>query len=735
MLPTTSPKQDQGADPDHDRNPADSQHWLSRRRLSTLLFILMCLAVGRISWFVASDLQGVLEDVRGMHADSMARGSRLGHLEAQIYEAHYSIQHALAISEPQLRSYFVAQSQKSAVLVTRILHEHITKGMPQGERDATEHFMRTFRNYVSAGDALISSMAESGGKPAAGSYGERDYSAFQQVQNVFDEFRNSYDDRARQKAANIEKVLRHSLMQVGGLLLVVLLLSAFAVRLVEKGRMLGAVEKSEKRLRDVIESISEGTFVIDRKWILHVWNAAAERCFAKKREDIVGRHLLVALPEIASTPLASEIGTAFYSGSPKVLPDIQMATGEIFEVRLFPFEKGVTVFLNDVTERRRAMNAARESEERFRVMADTAPVLVWVSGQDGRMTFFNKPWLEFTGRSLNEEKGDGWLQRVHPDDVRKCQETYQTAFAAREAFRMEHRQERADGEYRWLLNTGVPRHTADGKFAGFVGSAVDITSHKQAERELVRAKEAAEQANQTKSTFLAIISHELKTPLTAILGYSELIQEDVQARGWIELIPDLRKIHAGGRHLLAIINDILDFSKIEAGKMDLHLEKFAISQLVEDVFTTTEPLARKNGNRLELQYIAQPGLMYADVTKVRQVLLNLMSNACKFTQNGLIRLTVSRHSDSNGGDTIEFQVSDTGIGMNPEEIKKLFTPFTQADASTTRRYGGTGLGLAISRRFCQMMGGGIDVTSAPGQGTCFSARIPAEVVADTLIVK
>jgi PAS domain S-box-containing protein len=380
------------------------------------------------------------------------------------------------------------------------------------------------------------------------------------------------------------------------------------------------------------------------------------------------------------------------------------------------------------------MDAARESEERFRVMADTAPVLVWVSGKDGRMTFFNRPWLEFTGRGLQEEQGDGWLERVHPDDLGRTQDTYRAAFSTHDTFRLEFRLQRADGEHRWLLNTGVPRYTADGSFAGYVGSAVDITSHKQAERELVRAKEVAEQANQTKSTFLAIISHELKTPLTAIIGYSELIQEEAQARGWGELIPDLRKIDGGGRNLLSIINDILDFSKIEAGKMNLHLERFTLAQLIEDVFTTTEPLARTHGNRLELEYSAPPGIMFADQAKVRQVLLNLLSNACKFTQNGSIRLIIGRHANSDGWDYIEFKVKDTGIGMNSDEIGKLFTPFTQADASTTRRYGGTGLGLAITRRFCRMMGGDIEVESSPGRGTCFTARIPAEVVADPLAV-
>jgi PAS domain S-box-containing protein len=730
QLPTP-PKQDQ-IPTAADRRPRNFLDWWKHRRLSTLLFALICLTVVRISIYVATDLKEVLDDVRQMHTDSMARATFLGQLEAQTFESHYTVQNALASSEPELRSRLVVRSREGERRVISLVQERTGSNYPPGEREAAARFLRVFRDYLAVRDVLIASITHGmAGAEAVGDMGE---SAFGLVRKGLEEFRKSYEDRAMQKAANIDKVLRYSLMQLGGLLVVVLMLSAFAVRMVQKGRLHGAVERSEKRLREVVESISEGMFVIDRQWILQVWNTAAERYFSRKREDVVGRHLLVAFPEIATTPLAPEIGTAIYSRTPRVLPDIQLPSGEVFEVRLFPFEKGVTVFINDITERKRATDAAKESEERFRVMADTAPVLVWVSGQDGRKTFFNRPWLDFTGRTLEEEKGDGWMVRVHPEDVRRCQETYASAFSTRETLRLEYRLKRADGQYRWLLNTGVPRYTADGKFAGYVGSAVDITSHKQAEKELIRSKEAAEQANQTKSTFLAIISHELKTPLTAIIGYSELIQEDVESRGWTELIPDLRKIHTGGRHLLAIINDILDFSKIEAGKMELHLERFAVSLLVEDVVATSEPLARTNGNHLELEYQTQPGLMLADLTKVRQVLLNLLSNACKFTRNGSIRIIVGRSSENNG-DQVEFQVRDTGIGMNAEEMKKLFNPFTQADVSTTRRYGGTGLGLAISRRFCQMMGGYIDVESAPGKGTCFSVRLPAEVRSEALAPK
>src|SRR5262249_23854173 len=203
-------------------------------------------------------------------------------------------------------------------------------------------------------------------------------------------------------------------------------------------------------------------------------------------------------------------------------------------------------------------------------------------------------------------------------------------------------------------------------------------------------KDAAESANRAKSAFLANMSHELRTPLNAILGYSEMLQEAAQDVGQPDLIGDLQKIHAAGKHLLVLINDVLDLSKIEAGKMELYLETFPLMPLVQEVASTVQPLLDKNGNRLEIRCPPDVGAMRADQVRVRQSLLNLLSNANKFTERGTIGLTVTRGPGS-GGDWITFEVSDTGIGMSPEQIGKLFQSFAQADASTTRKYGGTGL--------------------------------------------
>jgi signal transduction histidine kinase/CheY-like chemotaxis protein/HAMP domain-containing protein len=248
-------------------------------------------------------------------------------------------------------------------------------------------------------------------------------------------------------------------------------------------------------------------------------------------------------------------------------------------------------------------------------------------------------------------------------------------------------------------------------------------------REIEERGHQLELASQHKSQFLANMSHELRTPLNAIIGYSEMLQEEAADLGDAarHFIPDLQKVQGAGKHLLALINDILDLSKIEAGKMDLFLETFEVAPMLRDVVTTTTPLVEKNTNALAVHHAADLGTMRADLTKVRQALFNLLSNACKFTTQGTITLAVSRET-VDGAVWVTFRVSDTGIGMASEQLEKLFQAFSQADISTTRQYGGTGLGLAITRYFCQMMGGDITVESAVGQGSTFTIRLPAEVI-------
>lgn len=374
--------------------------------------------------------------------------------------------------------------------------------------------------------------------------------------------------------------------------------------------------------------------------------------------------------------------------------------------------------------------ALRESETLQRMALTAAHMGVWdwniSTGEEHWSTEMKRMWgLDV---NVNQISHKDLFRRVHPDDRQQVMEALTQTLHEGAEYHPEYRIIHPDGTIRWLNSRGNLIRDEAGNPLRFTGVSIDITDSKQVEAALRKSKQVAEDANRAKSQFLANMSHELRTPLNAIIGYSEMLQEDAQDLGYDDFVPDLDKIRSAGKHLLALINDILDISKIEAGKMELYLERFEIEQILFEVESTIQPLVEKNGNCLQIQRPPQLGSMNADLTKLRQALFNLLSNAAKFTEHGTITLTVVADCDfGSKSDWITFQVSDTGIGMTLEQVEKVFQAFTQADASTTRKYGGTGLGLAITRHFCQMMGGDITVSSELGVGSTFTIRLPLDV--------
>jgi PAS domain S-box-containing protein len=404
--------------------------------------------------------------------------------------------------------------------------------------------------------------------------------------------------------------------------------------------------------------------------------------------------------------------------------------------------KMVGEMLARALERKRVEIALKEAETKYRSIFENAVEGIFQTTPDGRYLSANPALARIYGydsctqmlASLTDIN-----RQLYVNPNRRAE------FAAAmreqgEISRFESQIYRRDGSMIWISENARSIADSSGSILYYEGTVEDITDRKLAESAMQQALEAAESANRAKSTFLANMSHELRTPLNAIIGYSEMLKEEAQDSGESELASDLEKIRSAGKHLLSSIDDILDISKIEAGRMDLYLETFDIPSLIDSAVGTALPLIEKNGNTLEINCPDNLQTMHADMTKVRQVLLNLLSNAAKFTKNGKIAIGVEKIKNEQlrmknqqessqilicNSEFLSFRVADTGIGMTLEQLQRVFQPFTQADASTTREYGGTGLGLAISQRFCQMMGGSIEVASNLGKGSTFTVFLPS----------
>jgi len=368
----------------------------------------------------------------------------------------------------------------------------------------------------------------------------------------------------------------------------------------------------------------------------------------------------------------------------------------------------------------------RRSEAYFRSLIENASDAIVILNRDGTVRYASPAVRGVLGVAPEALTGRTVLEFVHEDDrdatARVRQQTLARSGVGPSS---EFRVRRPDGSVANVQAVGT-NLLDEPAVAGVVLNLRDVTERTRAE-EATTAKEFAERANQMKSQFLANMSHELRTPLNAIIGYSEMLQEEArEMKDGAAFDSDLKKIHGAGRHLLGLINDILDLSKIEAGRMELYLEDFNLGSMLSDVASTIKPVVEKNANRLVSDAAPDLGSVRADMTKLRQCVFNLLSNASKFTKEGTITLSARRQRGP-GAETVSIAVTDSGIGMTPEQLARLFEPFTQADSSTTKKYGGTGLGLTITRRFCHMMGGDVTVTSTPGSGSTFTITIPAHV--------
>jgi len=364
-------------------------------------------------------------------------------------------------------------------------------------------------------------------------------------------------------------------------------------------------------------------------------------------------------------------------------------------------------------ENARLFTNADRQKQFFEAVVEASPVAIVTLDMKANIAQLNPAFERVFGWKAAEVLGKNLDALITTPETLEEARGYTNAAVAMQTAKGIGKRRRKDGTFIDVELFGVPV-VVNGERIGVFALYHDVT-------ELLKAKQDAEGANKAKSQFLASMSHELRTPLNAIIGYSEMLEEDAHDRKDAGAIGDLEKIRSAGKHLLSLINDILDLSKVEAGRMDLLIEPVELGTVIAEVQATVQPLVARNGNTLVVQAPKEPGTMFTDATKLRQMLLNLLSNAAKFTEKGTVTLIVERVD----GEFL-FRVRDTGIGITPEQMSRLFEAFAQADAGTTRRYGGTGLGLAITRRFSQLMGGDVTGESAAGRGSTFTIRLPAD---------
>ncbi len=492
---------------------------------------------------------------------------------------------------------------------------------------------------------------------------------------------------------------------------------------------------SEKRAASIIATSADAFVSIDASSRITDWNRQAELTFGWSKEEVLGLKLTETIIPVRFAA-AHEKGIARFlaAGERSVIGRRVEMTAVHRDCREFPVEIAVwatpdgngwsfNAFLKDITQRKQAENRLRESEERFRLLAETAPVGIYRWDSQGRCTYVNRTWSSITGLSADQAMGDGWAGIVHPDDSARVISARTEATDSSLDLQLRYRVCTPEGVEKWVDSRAVAIRGDDIlAIRGYVGTMIDVTAQVEAQTAVAAARDEALAASRSKSQFLATMSHEIRTPMNGVIGLTELLLDS-------PLTPTQRTYAEGvsvsGEALLGIINNILDFSKNEAGKLELEEVEFNPARTLEQVGSLIAEPARARG--LEMLVECSPALpptVRGDEGRLRQILMNFATNAVKFTGEGRVVLRAFPDGRAAGGRTqIRFEVTDTGPGIAREVAEKLFQPFAQADASTTRRYGGTGLGLAICRQLATAMGGEVGLTSQPGEGSTFWLRL------------
>ncbi|MBV6459804.1 MAG: Sensor histidine kinase RcsC [Fimbriimonadaceae bacterium] len=495
------------------------------------------------------------------------------------------------------------------------------------------------------------------------------------------------------------------------------------------------LQATAARHQAVFDTVVDGIITIDERGIIESSNPAVERLFGYTADELVGQNVAMLMPDPYAQEHDSYLDNYKRTGNPKIIGIGREVVGRRKDGSQFPMDLAVsamnlgsqrmfTGLVRDVTIRKQAEGALRASEERFRTMADAAPVLIWMSGPDKLCTWFNKVWLDFVGRSMDEELGNGWAENVHPEDFDQCLETYSRSFDAREPFSMEYRLKRHDGEYRWLLDHGIPRYSVEGEFAGYIGSCLDITERSLMEKQIGERAEELATESRRKDEFLAMLSHELRNPLAPIQTAVELLRlqdsDDAVERQTLDIL------HRQVANLARLVNDLLEVSRVVSGRIRIDLAVLDANQVLRNAVQTVQPLIEARRHEL-LMDLCPEGAAWvnADATRLEQVFTNLLSNAVKYTdEGGRIEVFCEVLGDRA---EVQVRVRDNGIGIAPNLLPHIFDLFTQADSTLDHSRGGLGVGLSLAKRLIVLHGGTLEAHSPPANATAgseFVVKLP-----------
>jgi PAS domain S-box-containing protein len=489
-------------------------------------------------------------------------------------------------------------------------------------------------------------------------------------------------------------------------------------------------------LAQLVNASHDGILALDRRHRVTFWNRAMERMTGIFATDALGRDPFDLLPFLRTVGADQHVEKAL-RGVPArtgVLPFSVPARRRagLFEASYAPLlaEDGGIVgavgILRDVTEEKLAEEQLQESEVRFRTMADFAPVLLWMAGTDALCSFFNQGWLEFTGRTMEQEVGNGWAEGVHAEDFQGCMDIYLTAFVARRPFRMEYRLRRADGEYRWILDQGVPRFAPDGSFAGYIGSCIDVTDFRDAQAELRRINDELEvrvqertaelsRSNAELEQFAYAASHDLQEPLRMVSSYVQLLARRYEGRLGAQADEFIRYAADGAQRMQQMITDLLEYSRV--GRQRVPFATTRLDDALERALVNLRVAIAEAGAVVTHEPLPT---VLADTAQMSRLFQNIIGNAIKFRGDRApeVRITVERR-----GEHWQIAVRDNGIGVDPQYANRLFQVFQRLHPRD--RYPGSGVGLAICKRIVERHGGRIWVESEPGKGAAFLFTLPA----------